>query len=132
MSTKVTLPRDVAEALEELRTEYDTPALMRIAFRTGDIPVTDRAAAVNVYARANPEAFISALVNGYDVEKTADELAEEARQAARRHIYEVYAHRRSRIGMSDSERSKGFADGIRFTLRELGVTIPGINEEVSA
>ncbi|MCD9024384.1 hypothetical protein [Cohnella silvisoli] len=129
---KTKLPRNVAEALEGLRRDYcELSTLMGIAFRPDGTYVTDRANIVRSFARTNPDAFVSAIANGYEVEKTAEELADEARQAAHGRIRAAYKHRHSRggsLGYSNYDaRCAGIANGIKFTLNELGVSISGVN-----
>lgn len=135
----VVLTRKVAEALESLRKDFDTKDVMRIVFRLENgSNITERAAIVRSFAQDNPDSFVSAVSNGYEIEKTAEELAEEARvqaeklrvaaeerirsryQLKRRHYFETYSR--------EFERAHdNYMDGMLYVLNAYGIKLPGVN-----
>lgn len=113
--TLPTIPRQVAEAIETARNACACNATI-IDVRNDDhnIPNVSRGD-----LRLVPfDTLLSALVNGYTVEKSAEELAHDA-------IRESY--KRSRLPGWSSSYSEGRADGIKFTLDKLGTKIEGVN-----
>jgi hypothetical protein len=129
----VVLKRNVAEALVDLRRGYDIPTLMRIAFNGGYVSgmYSQSASVINHFAKVNPDDLLSALVNGYETEKTSEELAEEARHKAHEEIRSYYVSRRQLAALKSSAfRSSehgAYADGIVFALDRLRITIEEVN-----
>jgi|GEM_PF-6305178 len=130
MSTKPTLPRAVADAIERKRAgSIEFPAWSNADFIEAylhGIGETQRA------LRTIPvDTLMAALINGYEVEKSAEELAEEARQRTKERIrlkrdewmYKVRYARDS----SEVFRHLSFIDGMKYVLNELGEKIPGVN-----
>ncbi|WP_391572976.1 hypothetical protein [Cohnella sp.] len=139
MSTKPILPRNVADALTDLRRGYETSDIMRILYGGNYVAEHYRESAevVRFFVNVIPDVIVSAIANGYEVEKSAEELAEEARQATHGRIrirYET-CRRIERLGWLDSATEQSaFAAGMKYVLNELGEKIPGVNapEGVSA
>lgn len=120
--TKVKLPREVAEAIEELRKNYgenapyDLPQIYSLSSERKVCRIIDD------YHRMNPKEYFSALVNGYEVEKSPEELEAERKENVREY-YEKF-----------SEPSVGrFVESEQYviakTLNLLGITIEGINDK---
>jgi hypothetical protein len=117
-SKNVTIPAEVADAIEYLRKEgsvWDDAIIANCfngAYSTSSCPTRSLLAR---YADGNTTKTVSAIINGYEREMTAEQRAHER-------ISEAY-HRRIEDGHS---RRIAFADGIKFTLNELGVKIEGV------
>lgn len=112
--TKVTLPRDVAKAIESLR-EISCNNQVIVEAAIGYMSGSN-ASTIHTYARKSEGSLndiLSALVNGYEIEQTPEER-----------LREYYAGlRNDRIGGSKYCE----ANGIFQTLSILGITIAGIN-----
>lgn len=118
---RLIISHDLADAIESFRADgWSNARIVSAAFirRNG---VTARSRTVMEYAVNSADTLLVALVNGYEREKTADEIAHER-------IYNAYSacHANAVLfhgGISNST----FADGIKFALNELGITIEGVN-----
>lgn len=126
-----TIPRQVAKAIERLRSAgADNQAFMDYVVQGG---VSPSAQEIRAFALDNFDTLLAALVNGYEIEKTADEVAEEERQAAHKRIAASYSARRRDAAYFQTYlpaaggRSRGYAEGIKFTINELGIKIEGVN-----
>lgn len=123
--TKVTIPREVAEEIEHLRSGVgygktrDNAQICEIALRTGGgiHPAT------HILRKIPFDTLLSALVNGYGRELTAEET-----------IADIYrkltesANMERGIYNGDSSRYTMAALAIERTLGLLGVIIPGVND----
>ena len=132
MSTKPTLPRDVADALAELRRGYETTAIMRNIFGGNYVAEHCRESSeiVRFFAQTDPDVIVSAIANGYEVEKSAEEIAEDSRRITHGRIRFRYdtCRRIERLGWLDSATEQSaFAAGMKYVLNELGEKIPGVN-----
>jgi hypothetical protein len=114
---KVTLPKEVAEAIDGLlrlgRSKRDI-----ISASTGGI-VGERSAQIKMFVDDSPENFevlMSALVNGYEVEQTPEEK-----------VREYYDFLRSASTWNEDHAGKVRA--IEKTLDLLGIKISGVNAE---
>lgn len=80
------------------------------------------------------DTLLAALVNGYGVEKSPEELAELKRQETYERLRLTYDEKRkgaelySHCFTESAAEYKGFADGIRFAVRTLKLDIPGVSE----
>lgn len=109
--TLPTIPKEVADAIENFRNSN---------FADDSIIA---AARVSETLRLIPAGtLLSALVNGFVVEKSAEELECETHDIIR----EKHAEHDLRA-LDYEEYSGGFADGIEFTLNTLGIKIEGVN-----
>lgn len=127
---KVTLPREVAEAIEKARSKSWAEAdLMDItnfideSYQPSDGPYRPIGEYISdVYLEENLPKYMSALVNGYNVEKSPEEKL--------RNIFEEY--RANYRSTEDWERDNAYAEGVLFgieeTLELLDITIEGIND----
>lgn len=118
--TKVHLPRDVAEAISNLQQRRANYEIVRSVFGgyAGDDPNENK---IFRWARVNDERFtelLSALVNGYEVEKSPEDK-----------VREYYDDIRALSEKYEEPYDKGTVDGIKFTLDALGITIEGINDK---
>ena len=111
------IPRKVAEAIEWARRKDE-----------GFFDILDRVRDTGTYAGPNTNALrsipldvlASALVNGYTVEKSAEELEREAHDRIR-------AKYRMRSVSTDLTADVSFTAGMMFALNELGIKIEGVN-----
>ncbi|WP_054958436.1 hypothetical protein [Paenibacillus dakarensis] len=115
--TLPTIPRQVAEAIERIRTQH--PDLCDVIELALD--------AQEGYPHTPPEfrvipfdTLMSALVNGYTVEKSAEELEREAHNAIR----ESFDYHTT--GFTD-DGDDAYVDGMLDTLNTLGIKIEGVN-----
>jgi hypothetical protein len=117
---RVTLPREVAEAIEDLRNKgWRNTYLMRIPF-TSSVSGTS-SDIIRQYAVDNLETYMSALVNGYEIEKSPEDKVREYYEEMR----EVF---KSTIdGSYDEEYLRGIMHGVVKTLNLLGIKVPGVN-----
>lgn len=104
--TLPTIPKEVADAIENFRkSNFADESIIAVA-------------GISETLRLIPTAtLLSALVNGYVVEKSAEELVREAYD----NIRKEYVYR------PHSWYYDGRADGIVFTLHTLGIKIEGVN-----
>jgi hypothetical protein len=118
--TRVTLPREVAEAIGDLRNKgWRNTYLMRIPF-TSSVSGTS-SDIIRQYAVDNLETYMSALVNGYEIEKSPEDKVREYYEEIR----EVF---KSTIdGSYDEEYLRGIMHGVVKTLNLLDIKIPGVN-----
>ena len=115
--TLPTIPRQVAETIERLRNfnEYTNANITELATRTGGALHRD-----TVTLRTIPfDTLLAALVNGYTVEKSSEELEREAHDLIRK---EYRYHARSSFGEDNA-----YAEGMCDTLNHLGIKIEGVN-----
>lgn len=135
MTKKVTLPRDVAEAIEKLR-EYgweqanllnagefiniDRPTLAEIGGEHIGFPIAEW---LSNDFHANYPNYVSALVNGYTIEQSPEEKLREYYDNLVNRANEIIAEGRA-VGaiLPSAERV-----GIERTLDMLGIQIEGIN-----
>lgn len=106
--TLVTIPQEVAHVINDLRyDECDTAYISELALRSGGgVP------SATLTLQSIPfDTLLSALVNGYTVEKSAEELA----------------HDRIRDQYTQRECVGAFANGIAYTLDTLGIKISEVN-----
>jgi len=127
----VTIPKEVADAIESFRSDGWSNARIVEAALRGGLSVTSRLDVVRAFAAAQCDTLLAALINGYEREKSPEELAEEKRQVANKRIKIAYDRRLVDATFSghahESMRHRAFADGIKFALNELGIVIDGIN-----
>lgn len=122
MSEKVTIPAEVADAIEYFRNRgVGLPAWSNESI----IDLVINSAAPNKKTdalRSIPfDTLLSALVNGYEREQTEEERA----HAAIRKLY--VRHALGSDGYEATLLSKAHADGVKFTLDTLGIKIEGVN-----
>jgi hypothetical protein len=133
--TKVTLPREVAEAIEYIRdTDLTEHALYDYRWLKSDIDddceIRPRKNEILRYIEYKDDIFddrnqlmtyFSALVNGYTVEQTPEERV--------RVYYEGLRVTGHGVSGFANVRSKDKMLGVRNTLDILGITINGVNDK---
>jgi hypothetical protein len=121
MSEKVLLPREVAEAIENVRKRLglsDEVILYKTYINGWEAEWTE---VLNANGDGNKAFLIAkALVNGYEIEETPEEKL--------RQYYSNVNEEFNELLGSDS-RLYGVLEGIENTLDILGIEIPGINVE---
>jgi len=113
--TLVTIPQDTAQLLDNMRiAQYTDAEIIQCSKEGGGIAVYGH------ILRSIPfETLLSALVNGYLVEKSAEELETQRTHDAIRAEFTKC--------ISGSDYSAGLAEGIAYTLTTLGLTITEVN-----
>jgi hypothetical protein len=121
------IPREVAEAIEFFRKPiegsppYTNAQIIHIA--NGKIYTSSYEAAL---LSIPIDTLLAALVNGYTVEKSAEELAEEAEKVAHDKIRKRYEYLRSNA-KGGNEHAQTAAEEIRDILDVLNVKITEVN-----
>jgi hypothetical protein len=118
MSDKVTLPREVAEAIELAKDTYGSITAIFEDARNGNLDV------LHDYFKYNFDELIIALVNGYEIEKSPEDKVRE--------YYDSVLNRLYTEGLDDQERRyvlESEACGILRTLDLLEIKIPGVNAD---
>lgn len=124
-NAKVTVTKEVAEAIGELRKDgISNFHIMRLAYEAVVNPtyLTIRHWSFNG-GGGSPDLLIQALVNGYTVEKSPEEKVRE--------YYDRCREKRGQAEMDDrsfaAEHLDGQAVGVSVTLDILGIKISGVN-----
>jgi hypothetical protein len=124
MSYKVTLPREVAEAIELARKwGYRDAEILKQAAGHGFvdhelIPLES----VDIMTLAK------ALINGYEVEKSPEELEAERKEKVREY-YEFWSERANDRDYEIRTEAENKLDGMLFVLDAYGIKIPGVNAD---
>lgn len=115
---RVTLPREVAEALDSLRRQGGGNYEIVAAFikRRKEIPEIKTLADAFELNKISFDDILNALVNGYEIEKSPEDKVREYYEFVRRSIRDDY--------------SDGILDGIEKTLDLLEIKVPGVNAPV--
>jgi hypothetical protein len=127
---KVILPRDVAEAIDTYLAEFGKEALIIAACSIVDDPENN--SWISKYQALNEISVLdlmSALVNGYTIEKSPEEkvreyyeeLKEQRELASKGSLF-------SSMEISRYHRLTSKMVSVRHTLNLLGITIEGIND----
>lgn len=114
MTTKVTLPAEVAAAIESYVSQYGREDLLSQMFAEGDWGKTYEA--LNT---VTPLEVAAALINGYEIAKTPEE-----------ELRDYYTGRQVAAAMAgeyEDVKYNAEMDGIRRTLSVLGIQIKGVN-----
>ncbi|WP_419884883.1 hypothetical protein [Paenibacillus sp. B-A-8] len=123
MSTNkpVTIPREVADAIEYLRTDEGdgvTYSNERIALIYAD--TTYSGGTTTILRKIPFDTLMRALLDGYERELTEEEKREQAYAS----ILASYVHHEDE---AHEDYSCGYCDGVEETLEALGVKVPGVN-----
>lgn len=116
--TKVKLPREVAEAIEHLRTITHSNHGLISTVEHCDVNPVARTVYGWAFAKSgagSPDLLMQALVNGYEAEKSPEEKV--------RDYYEPFSSQHRRL--TSDKYAIGFA--IVQTLELLGIKIEGVN-----
>jgi DNA-binding Lrp family transcriptional regulator len=123
---RVTLPREVAEAIEKLRENgVRNFAIIHSALKLSEASAEEKVISdwVTENFQDNLDALIIALVNGYEIEKSPEDKVREYYEEMR----EVF---KSTIdGSYDEEYLRGIIHGVVKTLNLLDIKIPGVNAD---
>jgi hypothetical protein len=120
MSGKVTLPKEVAEAIENYRSQgFSNASIIATAVTSGGVGSRSKALVYFVTAeKGNSDVLMRALVNGFDVEKTPEIMLRE--------YWEDVITR-----WEDADKGEryyeGSHDAIITVLGILGIKIAGVN-----
>ncbi|MDQ0270802.1 DUF1642 domain-containing protein [Cytobacillus purgationiresistens] len=118
---KVTLPRDVAEAIEESRESFTGGEIVSAAVGWNDYDERSLKL-IRKWVQEDPydarqELIMSALVNGFTIEQSPEEKLREYYEKINRTKYGTYG----------TARAECVIEGIEKTLSILGIQIEGIN-----
>jgi hypothetical protein len=117
----VVLPREVAEAIEGLREKgWNNAWLIQIPFKKelGG----EKIGTIKKYAMGNLETYMTALINGYEIEKSPEEKVREYYESHMNQV-ELTEHLSYEEGYVD-----GVIDAVEETLNLLGIKIEGVND----
>jgi hypothetical protein len=119
---RVIIPHNVADAIESFRAStlpYTTAKIVAIT-------QNEEYAWINAAAlRTIPfDTLLAALVNGYEREKTPEEIAEEEWELTEERIRTEYQFRK---GSEPTAYERGLMHGIEYTLDALGISISEVN-----
>jgi deoxyadenosine/deoxycytidine kinase len=122
MTDKVTLPREVAEAIEDLRKDhYDNRALIDEIYEGATRPV------LQAYAEANFDTLLNALVNGYEIEKSPEDKVREYFKQLSECWFRLFKEGdTNNLGVGYLHRM----EAVMHTLNLLGIEIPGVNAPI--
>jgi len=120
--TVPTIPSYVADANERVRAEpnpFSNAKIVEVTLENGKFD-----GETPVALRSIPfDTLLAALVNGYEREKTVEEVAHDRIRTA----VEVRLTHAKHTTTTEAVRHTSFVNGIKFALRELGVKIEGVN-----
>lgn len=118
---QVTIPREVADAIENLRKGDVTSAFSNsdIAYKYAD--TSDRGVTATAIRKIPFDTLMRALLDGYERELTEEEAREKS-YADIRFMYDYHENE------AFEDYSGGYCDGVEYTLSTLGIVIPGIND----
>jgi hypothetical protein len=123
MSEKITLPKEVAEAIAQQR-GFDHGWLLydiELMAEERHSSANKSLATIYMYYKQNKQAYFSALVNGYEIEQTPEEEL--------RNFYEETVRVSNECSSDSTERvyNNGIIRGTEYSLKILGIDIEGIN-----
>jgi hypothetical protein len=113
---RVTLPREVAEAIEEAKEQYESNTAIFDDARSGILET------LYYHFEYNFDELMSALVNGYEIEKSPEDKVRE--------YYEGLIETKQDLSNDDYTRELAAyeASGVSKTLNLLGIKIEGVND----
>lgn len=118
MTKKVTLPREVAEAIESLRNRGASDQDI-VAYGIERYTIVDAGIIYN-YGQEHFRELMSALVNGYEIEKSPEERLRE-------YLSEMERYRVNADSKPYYQYCRGRTEGALVALNILGIQIEGIN-----
>lgn len=121
--TKVTIPKEIAEAIEKTRRDYKSNYVILHQVRGSLVTphhLTLKHWAFDIRGEGSPDLLMEALVNGYEIERTPHEELREYYEV----IHEDIERNDYGLGLY---RAEGAAEGVLKTLNILGITVEGIN-----
>lgn len=126
--SKVTLPKEVAEAIATLRAKgYENFTIMRMGHEAvfSQPDLTIKRWAFDDNGAGNPDLLMSALVNGYEIEQSPEDKLREYYEGCR----EAYFVASNTGNLSERRYQLGKTVAIKEALRILGIKIEGINAD---
>lgn len=125
--SKVTLPKEVAEAIEIIKgcgwSNYYIVASTDKPLKDSR-PCYEEIEVIRRWAvEGNSDKLLEALVNGYEVEKFPEDKLREYIESNR-----TWIDRPEDYAISERQRYVGRNQGVMMTLSILGITIEGIND----
>lgn len=124
---KVVVTKEVAEAIEYLRNQYEVykdDSFFIEAHAIHHSPHTEASwADCPILNEVSTEVFARAILNGYEVEKSPEEQVREYYDRCRTNSEIAYEQGEYR----QSEYLNGQVNGISLTLQTLGIKIEGVN-----
>lgn len=142
MTTKVKLPREVAEAIDKIlvgrhgsqMNKYGIISSLGDAEQTAIFPelrvLNEYYSATDRESLRHPIALMNALVNGYEIEETPEELQAIAYGKVRDYVAELISREKRAERYRDYDESAEYMYKRHATtavLRILGITIEGVN-----
>jgi hypothetical protein len=122
---RVTLPREVAEALDNLREKgYSNFTILSYVINEKYIAhLPEITTIVKAYERDDFsfDMLLNALVNGYEIEKSPEERVRE--------YYEFWSERANDRDYETRTEARDKLDGMLFVLDAYGIKIPGVNAD---
>ena len=119
MTEKLKVSREVADAIEAARKSMSDEALL--TYHAEEIVTSESfwvAKEIAALNQLSPYQLATALLVGYEVEMTSHEaIATEYIASQQDWVNDNCLH------------SKGFVEGIEFTLNTLGITVKGVNDD---
>ncbi|MCT6924594.1 hypothetical protein [Metasolibacillus sp.] len=115
MNEKVKVSREVAKAIEYVKENYKFESSLRV-----HLSENWHSSHLRCLKELSTEAFVSLLLNGYEIEETPEEklLATYQRQRTWQETNDPY----------DRRAHTAYGNAIVYTLDTLGIKIKGINE----
>ena len=115
MTNKIKLTKEQSNGLEVIKKLYSIDNILKTHAKADEGAWTGNAEDVNDLSLSD---LATALINGYEVEMTPHEvIAVKYNTSQDDYVYNQCPH------------SKGFAEGIEFTLNTLGITTKGVNDK---
>jgi Protein of unknown function (DUF1642) len=112
---RVTLPREVAEAIEEAKEQYESNTAIFDDARNGILET------LYYHFEYNFDELMSALVNGYEIEKSPEDKVRE--------YYEFWSERARDRDYETRTEAIEKLNGMMFALNAYGIKIPGVNAD---
>jgi Protein of unknown function (DUF1642) len=137
MTDKVKLPREVAEAIEKIREKGGRNyAIVRAAIKLSEASTEEKVISdwVTENFQDNLDALIIALVNGYEIEKSPEDIDAERKEKVREYFKQL-SERWYRLFKDGDTHELGIGylhrmEAVMHTLNLLGIEIPGVNAPI--
>jgi hypothetical protein len=119
-NSRVKLPRDVAQSIEQLRKDgFDSRDIIEIAIQSKGTVLYDYANNISF------DDLLDAITNGYDVKGTVHEEVRDYYREAQHVVWDYPDETED----PHYHRNAGIVDAVEFVLNELNVTIEGVNDK---
>jgi hypothetical protein len=121
-ASKVKLPKDVAKAINILKT-CDLTNFEIVTEVSNNHTHGIYADIIYSHVNGDMDELMSALVNGYEVEKSPEDLVRSTYEGAKN-----WARNADHLPEKDVKYKLGVMDGIHQTLKAYGITVEGVND----